>query len=319
MNPFDAFVARAGERRLGDLLQAQEPGQGTYVFVGVAEDIGIRANLGRAGAADTPEAVFKALATMPLNPWLDGDSVGWLWVDVQEVQAKSQSVHDLDGLRKLTSEVDSRVQTALEPLFAKGQVPILIGGGHNNAYPLLMAAAKAGGPLHALNFDPHPDVRALEGRHSGNGFSYAKAAGALDRYAVLGLSEHGVNEASLSALKETKDWTCETYESWGIRGEQSLDQARERLLQHVQVGRFGLEVCADGIASCPSSAMSHVGWSWMDVAETAYRAGQTGQCTYLHLAEASVGLARPSEQMALAKSVAYSAIQFIRGCQNLPW
>lgn len=319
MNPFETFVARPGERRLGDVLQTQDPGQGSFVLVGVAEDIGIRANMGRPGAAATPAAVFNAIAQLPVNDWLSGDNLGWLWVDVEDLQEKSQGIQDVAELRTLTTEVDVRVQTALEPLFKQGQIPILIGGGHNNAYPLLMAAAQSMGPLNALNLDPHPDVRALEGRHSGNGFSYAKEAGALSRYGVLGLSEHGVNAASLAQLQETAGWTYETFESWGIRGEQSMDKARERLLLHVQQSPFGFEVCADGIADCPSSAMSHIGWSWLDVAETAYRAGQTGQCAYLHIAEASVGLAAPPTQNALAKSVAYSVVQFIRGCQNLPW
>ena len=319
MNPIEAFVPRAGEKRLGDVFQAQAPGQGQFVFVGVPEDIGVRANLGRPGAAATPSAVFAALANFPVNDWFTGDQVGWAWVEVADLQAKATETTDLAELRALTAEVDQRVHAVLEPLFAAGKVPILVGGGHNNAYPLLVSASKTHGVVNALNLDPHPDVRALEGRHSGNGFSYAHEAKALDRYAVLGLSEHGVNAASLDYLNRQEGCTYETFESWAIRGEQSMDQARERLLSFVQNRPFGLEVCADGIASCPSSAMSHIGWTWLDVAETAYRAGQTGQCTYLHLAEASVGLAKAQAQSALAKSVAYSALQFIRGCQNLPW
>ena len=319
MNPFEAFVHRAGEQRLGDVFKAQAPGQGEFVFVGVPEDIGIRANLGRPGAAATPVAVFTALANTPVNEWLTGDQLGWEWVEVADLQAKSIGKIELAELRALTTEVDARVKATLDPLFAAGKVPILIGGGHNNAYPLLISASKTHGAVNALNLDPHPDVRKLEGRHSGNSFSYAHQAKALDRYAVLGLSEHGVNAESLDYLNRQDGCTYKTFESWAIRGEQSMDQARESLLSFVQNRPFGLEICADGIASCPSSAMSYIGWTWLDVAETAYRAGQTGQCAYLHLAEVSVGLAEPQAQSSLAKSVAYSALQFIRGCQNLPW
>lgn len=59
--------------------------------------------------------------------------------------------------------------------------PIAIGGGHNNAYPMLKGYSLAKKEkINAINCDPHADFRALEGRHSGNGFSYAVNDGYLD-------------------------------------------------------------------------------------------------------------------------------------------
>jgi formiminoglutamase len=37
----------------------------------------------------------------------------------------------------------------------------------------------------AINFDAHSDFRILEGRHSGNGFSYAYEEGFLKKYFIL--------------------------------------------------------------------------------------------------------------------------------------
>ncbi len=323
MNPFTSYQPRAGEHRLGDLLQNRPAGEGKYILVGVAEDIGIRANLGRRGAANTPAAVFQSIAAMPWHEGAESVDLGWSWVDVADVQIQSLACDGpsaLTDLRALVAEVDARVTAVVAPLMKQGKIPILIGGGHNNAYPLLQAAAAAeAGLVHALNMDPHPDCRALEGRHSGNGFSYAHAHGFLDRYVVLGLSEHGANEASRKMLATTPGWTALTYESWAVRGELDFETARNLAFQHVQGGRFGMEVCADGIQGCPSSAQTELGWSWETVGQTVYLAGQTGQARYLHLAEIAIDLCPEVQRPAIARAAAWTAIQFICGCEAAPF
>jgi formiminoglutamase len=216
--------------------------------------------------------------------------------------------------------VDEAVHAAVAPWMKAGLVPLVVGGGHNNAYPLLRAASEAAGaPVNALNLDPHPDVRALEGRHSGNGFSYAREHGLLDRYAVLGLSEYAVNSASLDRLNTTPGWTYETLESWAVRGETSWESAMDRMLGHVQKGRFGLEIDVDGITGAPSSAQTASGLTWLQARELAYRAGQTGQVSYLHLTELALNYASEGERPGQAKAAAMLLLDFVRGTQNLPW
>jgi formiminoglutamase len=39
--------------------------------------------------------------------------------------------------------------------------------------------------VNAINFDAHSDFRILEGRHSGNGFSYAYEEGFLKKYFIF--------------------------------------------------------------------------------------------------------------------------------------
>ncbi|MFZ9733169.1 MAG: arginase family protein, partial [Schleiferiaceae bacterium] len=233
------YSPRAGEQRIGDTLAPL--GAAPFVLFGVAEDLGVRANGGRPGAADSPEGVVRALLNIPCNDWVRGDLLSW------------GGILDLRAAASVEA-VDEAVHAAVAPWMKAGTVPLVVGGGHNNAYPLLRAAAEAAGaPVNALNLDPHPDVRALEGRHSGNGFSYAHEHGHLDRYAVLGLSEYAVNAASLDRLNATPGWTYETLESWAVRGETSWDAAMDRMLGHVQDGPFGLEIDVDGITGAPSS------------------------------------------------------------------
>jgi formiminoglutamase len=44
--------------------------------------------------------------------------------------------------------------------------------------------------VNAINFDAHSDFRILEGRHSGNGFSYAYEEGFLKNILFFGLHEN---------------------------------------------------------------------------------------------------------------------------------
>ena len=63
--------------------------------------------------------------------------------------------------------------------------PIIIGGGHNNAYGNIKGTSLAiGEPINVINFDAHSDFRPEEGRHSGNGFSYAYTEGFLNYYFI---------------------------------------------------------------------------------------------------------------------------------------
>ena len=299
------YSPRAGEQRLGDALAPL--GQAPFVLLGAAEDLGVRANGGRPGAAESPEGVFRALLNIPCNGWVRGGELSW------------GGILDLRSAASVEA-VDEAVHAAVAPWMKAGIVPLVVGGGHNNAYPLLRAASEAAGaPMNALNLDPHPDVRALEGRHSGNGFSYAREHGLLDRYAVLGLSEYAVNSASLDRLNTTPGWTYETLESWAVRGETSWESAMDRMLGHVQKGRFGLEIDVDGITGAPSSAQTASGLNWLQARELAYRAGQTGQVSYLHLAELALNYASEGERPGQAKAAAMLLLDFVRGTQNLPW
>lgn len=299
------YTPRAGEQRIGDALAPL--GEAPFVLFGIAEDLGVRANGGRSGAADSPEAVLRALLNVPCNDWVRGSDFAW------------GGILDLQGASSVDA-IDAAVHAAVLPWIRSGAVPLVVGGGHNNALPLLWAASEAHGkPIHALNLDPHPDVRDLEGRHSGNGFSYAKERGYLERYAVLGLSEYAVNASSLERLKSTKGWAFETFESWAVRGETSWESALDRMLGHVQVGPFGLEIDVDGITGAPSSAQTASGWSWLQARELAYRAGQTGHVTYVHLTELALGYATEGERPGQAKAAAMLLLDVVRGTQNLPW
>jgi formiminoglutamase len=62
--------------------------------------------------------------------------------------------------------------------------------------------------INAINFDAHSDFRILEGRHSGNGFSYAYEEGFLKNI-VFGLHENYTSKSVLDIIKKQKI-ACDT-------------------------------------------------------------------------------------------------------------
>ncbi|MDP4854573.1 MAG: hypothetical protein NWR20_00700, partial [Schleiferiaceae bacterium] len=94
------YRPRPGELRIGDCLRL--PGDAPFVLLGIAEDFGIRANGGRAGAAKTPEGVLTALLNISINEWVPDNLLAWGGI--------------LD-LRKETSvdEIDTKVYAKVLP------------------------------------------------------------------------------------------------------------------------------------------------------------------------------------------------------------
>ncbi len=321
MNPFKSYKSRPGEKQLGDLLKQKNNSDGDYIFLLIPEDIGVRANGGRSGAASNSSLFYQAISTIQVNEFIPAEKFGWSEVivaDLQELSQKYLYPKDKNELRYLVEQVDERVFEVITNLIKNGKTPLVLGGGHNNAYPLLKALSTVNKEkIHALNLDPHPDCRNLEGRHSGNPFSYAKENGFLKNYAVLGMHENRLNEESLKKFSNNPYWQYLPFESWAYRGTSTFLKSLEIALKHVcQTSVFGLEICADGIKNCPSSAATQHGWSWEDVFNVAYQSGQTGRCDYIHLAEVALPLIDPLMQMSVAKSSVASLMAFVEGYEN---
>ncbi len=97
----------------------------------------------------------------------------------------------LKTYRRQVETIDQSVNQLVYSIVKAGKIPIVVGGGHNNAYGIIKGCALAlKTKINTINFDAHTDLRALEGRHSGNGFSYAIDEGFLNRYFIFGLHEN---------------------------------------------------------------------------------------------------------------------------------
>ncbi|WP_394130191.1 formimidoylglutamase [Shewanella maritima] len=273
------------------LLLAKQSGA-KFALIGIAEDVGPRANLGRGGANIAFNAFLSQWLNLQSNRFLNGNECVVIGeVSLNEVTSASLTTDSasIGSLRKATEQLDAAVTPVINSIFAAGLEPIVIGGGHNNAYPILMAAKQAfNQSISAINLDPHCDFRPREGRHSGNGFSYAAANGALNYYHVLGLHELKNSEASLEQLS-LFGGTWHTYQQIWLRREISLTQALEDACKQLNRTQLpvGVEIDVDAITAMPSSASTCAGVPLADACHYLFYLGRHTPSAYCHLAEAA--------------------------------
>ncbi|CCQ10831.1 Formiminoglutamase [Pseudoalteromonas luteoviolacea B = ATCC 29581] len=265
-----------------------------YVLVGICEDIGPRANCGLGGATEGWKAFLKRFLNLASNQFLDAGKVLLLGeVDCRDLQnaaelIKSNDANSLETLRELCSLVDLRVSEVLEAIFQAGLEPIVIGGGHNNAYGIIKGLHRARQiKVNAINFDPHADFRPQEGRHSGNGFSYAYHEGALSQYHVVGLHEQKNNQHIIKGLHDAGA-SYTTYQALQVRRSISLTHACQHALKQFDpMLPLGVEVDVDAISGVPVSAYTNCGFSVSDAEHFVHLAASEKQAAYLHLCEAA--------------------------------
>src|SRR5262249_12704898 len=128
-------------------------------ILGLADDLGVRLNHGRPGAAGGPPAFRAALARYGVAP-----PAGWTWpVVVDAGDIVPAPGHDEAALH----ETHNRVTAAVSAVLDAGLFPIGIGGGHDLTFPFVRAIAhrrRTGArPLTGVYFDAHLDVRETAG------------------------------------------------------------------------------------------------------------------------------------------------------------
>ena len=183
-----------------------------FVLIGLPEDIGVKANLGRMGAATAFESTLKNLVNFQHNKFCKGSNLlilGTLDISKEMLEVQNldfNKTEDRKKLSELVATIDKEVVHIISTIVKSGKIPIVIGGGHNNAYGNIKGTALAKGkPINAINFDAHSDFRILEGRHSGNGFSYAYEEGFLKKYFIFGLHENYTSKNVLDNLKKIEN------------------------------------------------------------------------------------------------------------------
>jgi len=287
-----------------------------YVVFGLPEDVGVFANFGKSGSYATWEAVIKVLLNTQNNKFNVAQKVLLLGhLDFsQELKNVSKLKQDnskhIAKVRKLVSEIDKHVVDLVAAIVNAGKIPIAIGGGHNNAYGMIKGTSLSfKQPINAINFDAHTDFRALEGRHSGNGFSYAYAEGFLKRYFTFGLHENYTSASIFNQFETNKNLDYNTYEAIAIRKELTFKKELKRAEKHVKKSNFGIEIDCDAIINITSSAMSPSGFSVEKTRQFLNYFGQHKNVCYLHICEA---VAKKKNASQVGKLISFLITDFIR-------
>lgn len=292
-----------------------------YVLIGVSETIGIQSNLGSSKAHKTFNATLKSLLNTQSNTLSHPEKVLILGqLSYPELQKKLTKLNlniaaDLKKARRLVEIIDKDVSALICDIIKAGKTPIIIGGGHNNAYGNLKGAALVlNEPINAINFDAHTDFRSLEGRHSGNGFSYAKNEGFLGNYFIFGLHENYLQQSVLEQLNRDDSLAFNSYESIEVRKELSFKKALKQAEKHSAKSHFGLELDCDAIININSSAQTPSGFSVTQTRQFVNHFSKLKNLSYFHICEAS---SNKKTEKQVGKLLSYFILDFINANHNI--
>lgn len=291
-----------------------------YVLFGIPEDIGIRANFGRPGAASAWDSAIKSIANIQHNRFCKGNQLfilGQLNVCAEMKEVEHLDFNDIDDrskLSQLVEKIDKDVSHIIFNIIKLGKIPIIIGGGHNNAYGNIKGSALAKGkPINAINFDAHSDFRILEGRHSGNAFSYAFEEGFLKKYFIFGLHENYTSKSVLDIIKKIEDRVrYNTYDSVNIRKEKDFNQEMALALEFINDDFFGIEIDLDSIPNIACSAMTLSGFSVEQLRQFISYFAKNKNASYLHICEGAPDLGEEKNNHLIGKLIGYLVTDFMK-------
>ena len=221
---------------------------------------------------------------------------------------------NLAEVRTFVETIDKDVTYLVSSIVRAGKTPIIIGGGHNNSYGNIKGTALAkNGRINVVNLDAHTDFRPEEGRHSGNGFSYAYAEGFLKRYFIFGLHENYTSDKLFKTLKKIKHISYNTYESLEVRNETDFNSELDFALNYISEKTFGIEIDCDAIENMTSSAKSPSGFSTKQARQIVHHFAKHKNASYLHICEAAP---KKKTDPKVGKFISYLITDFIRANGN---
>ncbi|MGW1456683.1 formimidoylglutamase [Salegentibacter agarivorans] len=295
---------RDGETRFGEKIGFVESlddlkkTKAKFVLFGIPEDIGVRANHGKAGASKAWEACLNSLLNIQNNEFTAPENIILLGeIDCKTEMQKAANIDEADPnyyakLGDLVEKIDEKVSYLVEEIISAGKIPIIIGGGHNNAYGNIKGTSKAiKKPLNILNIDAHTDLRKLEHRHSGNGFSFAQRDGFLGKYSIFGLHKNYTPQYIFDEISSVSNIKFHLFEDLILQTHQGKMAAFNSQLEFINKQPFGLELDCDAIINFPSSAQSPSGFALNMLRNFLQIASEEKNCKYLHICEAA-----PSEE-----------------------
>lgn len=301
------LVTRDGEIRLGERMHYRSENvdswkQARYHILGIIEDLGPQLNGGLSGANKGFEAFVSRFLNIQSNSFLLGTEIclhGTIELNQEITIPLNEHIDDLDAL----------VADWTKEVVASGGIPIVIGGGHNNAFGLIHGAYQAlDSAIAVTNLDPHADVRKTGERHSGNPFSTAHEKGILARYSVLGLHQSYNNQFILDYLKEMGAWSS-YFEDW-IDYPERFQADINTVAQGYRFFPVGIELDMDAIAFMPSSAFTPSGVTVEQARYYVRKMAALKNVCYLHLPEAAPST--EAEVKSVGKTLCYLVTDFIK-------
>lgn len=298
---------RAGETKLGEKIAAHwQDAEVNFVLLGIEEDIGVRVNKGIGGTHTAWQAFLSAFLNIQSIDDLKGSEIGIFGhFNFDDLKEKVDS--------ETVNLIDFEVYEAINQIAQSGKIPIVVGGGHNNAYPIIKGISTAKKQaINTINLDAHSDFRPLEGRHSGNGFRYAYEEGFLKKYAIIGLHQNYNNQLIINELAQNLDISFCFWEDIFLKEKLTLIEAIYNALAFTKRAPTGIELDLDSLENTLSSAMTPSGITATQARQYVHHLAQNMPVAYLHICEGATQLATGQQSSTIGKLISYLVSDFVK-------
>jgi formiminoglutamase len=326
------FETKLGERvqvmiDSNDIPESIQGLKAKYVILGIPEDIGVQANYGKAGTSTAWMSFLQSFLNIQSNDFLTGEEIAVIghfdFGDIQYLIDKN--AHDteekVEAYRHAVNTIDEEVESLAKAIVAAGKIPIAIGGGHNNSYPLIKGSSKglhhaqkiALPQINCINLDAHTDFRPSEGRHSGNGFRYAEEDGFLQKYCVIGVHENYLPQNVWLDIVNNPFLDFISYEDIFIHEKRNFVQAVAHAIDFTDDNFTGIELDLDCIEGVLSSACSPIGITARHARQFINLIAAQTKPAYLHICEGATRLSNGTTNDLTGKLIGYLVSDFVKG------
>jgi formiminoglutamase len=325
------FETKLGERvhYLADKSQLEislQQSPAKYVLIGIPEDIGVKANHGVGGTDSVWVPFLTSFLNIQSNDFVVGDELLLLGhFDFGDMKYLiEQNAHNyeerIDAYRHAVITIDDEVEELIKQITAVDKIPVVIGGGHNNSYPLIKGSAKGLhkaekiplAQINCINLDAHADFRPAEGRHSGNGFRYAEEDGYLQKYCVVGLHENYLPQNVWLDIVNNPFLDFITYEDIFIHEKRNFIQAIAHAAGFTEDTYTGVELDLDCIENILSSSVSPAGILPLHARQYITFAAVDSKIAYVHICEGATHLSDGRKNESTGKLISYLVSDFIK-------
>lgn len=325
------FETKLGEQlrilnESGDIEQTLKETTAKYVLFGIPEDLGAKGNYGIGGADTLWIPFLQSLLNIQSNDFFDGGELLLIghfdFGDMQYLIDTTANGEDekIEAYRHAVNAIDDEVEHLVNMITMAKKIPIVIGGGHNNSYPLIKGAAKgwhkAGviplAQINCVNLDAHADYRPMEGRHSGNAFRYAEEDGYLQKYCVVGLHENYLPQNVWIDMVNNPFIDCITFEDIFVHEKRTFMQAVSHATDFTEDTITGIDIDLDAIQNTLSSAMTPVGINPIHARQYVSYAATGCKPAYLHICEGATRLNDGRTDATSGKLISYLVSDFIK-------
>ena len=297
-----------------------------YIVFGIPEDIGIKANLGKGGADSAWFSFLDSFLNIQSNDFLSGENIfvaGHFDFSDAEKLINVNAATDEEKIiayRSLVSNIDDSVEEVVKIITQHRKIPIIIGGGHNNAYPAIKGAAKGLykaellplAQINCINLDAHTDYRPIEGRHSGNAFRYADEDGYLNKYCVIGIHENYLQQNVWIDIVNNPFIDLISYEDIFIHEKRNFIQAVAHATSFTSDNFTGIELDLDSIENVLSSAATPCGINSLHARQYMNFTAIDTNVAYMHICEGTTRLDNGEIDSSTGKLISYLVSDFVK-------